>query len=180
MNSDRTDVPFTYKEAISGPNANSWLQEMREEIDSLISLKTYSLTTLPKGRKTVKTKWVYDIKTNVDGSVERFKARLVAKGFTQRFGEDYSDVFSPVARYSTVRFFLAFSAKYGWPTVTVDFKFAFLNAELKETIFVSQPHGFVVQGKEDHVLLLRKALYGLKQASREWNILLHTFLRSIG
>ena len=152
---------------------------MREEIDSLSNLKTWSLTTLPKGRKTVKTKWMYDIKTNVDESVERFKARLVAKRFTQRLGEDYSEVFSTVARYSTVRFFLALSAKYGWPTVIVDVKSAFLNADRKETIFVSQPHGFVVQGKEDHVLISHKALYGLKQSSREWHILLHTILRSI-
>ena len=157
MNSDRTDVP---KRRFMAPSYE------RGDRLTYQSQNVVSYYTLERSRNRQK-KLVYDIQTNFNGSVEQFKARLVAKGFTLRLGEDYSEVFSLVARYSTVRFFLALPAKYGWPTVTVDVKSAFLNADLKETIFVSQPHGFVVQRKDDHVLILHKALYGLKQASRE-------------
>lgn len=98
----------------------------------------------------------------------RYCARLVAKGFTQRRGIDYIEVFSRVAKYTTVRFLLSLSAQEGLEIISMDIKAAFLNGDLDEQIYMHQPERFVVEDKEDSVYLLNKAIYGLKQASRQW------------
>jgi hypothetical protein len=82
-------VPKTYHEAVIGPFAKQWIQAMDEEFDSLLTNETWQLTPLPAGRKAIKCKWVYALKTKPDGSLERFKARLVAKGCSQIPGVDF-------------------------------------------------------------------------------------------
>ena len=92
------------------------------------------------------------------------KARLVAKGYVQKQGIDFEEVFAPVARLDTVRLLLAMAANWGWQVHHLDVKTAFLDGELVEDVYVSQPEGFVIKGKEQLVLKLSKALYGLRQA----------------
>ena len=92
------------------------------------------------------------------------KARLVAKGYVQKQGIDFEEVFAPVARLDTVRLLLAMAANWGWQVHHLDVKTAFLDGELVEDVYVSQPEGFVIKGKEQLVLKLNKALYGLRQA----------------
>lgn len=147
---------------------------------SLNNLDTWELVRLPPGRKVVKTRWVFDVKRNGEGAVVRYKARLVAKGFTQVEGIDFQEVYSPVSRYATIRLVLAVSVTLTHIRWVLDVKNAFVNATLTETIYVSQPDGFVKLGKEDWVYVLRKALYGLRQASREWHLTLHKFLSAYG
>ncbi|KAL9272083.1 Retrovirus-related Pol polyprotein from transposon TNT 1-94-like protein, partial [Drosera capensis] len=101
--------------------------------------------------------------------MERYKARLVAKGFFQRHDIDYDEVFAPVARLETIRLIISLAAQNQWKIHQMDVKSAFLNGYLDEVVYVKQPLGYVVQGKEDKVLKLRKTLYGLKQAPRAWN-----------
>lgn len=136
---------------------------------------TWELTDLPKGRKAVKSKWVF--KHKADG---RFRARLVAKGFTQVHGVDYDETFSPVARFETLRFLLALAAQEDWEIHGMDVKPAFLHGDLDEEIYMEQPEGFVVPGMEDKVARLLKALYGLKQASRAWNTQIDAILKELG
>jgi hypothetical protein len=95
----------------------------------------------------------------------KHKARLVAKGYAQRQGVDLDEVFAPVARMETVRLLLALATQGGWGVHHIDVKYAFLNGDLTETMFVQQPPGFIV-GKGDRELKLKKALYGLRQAPR--------------
>jgi hypothetical protein len=87
-----------------------WLQSMQEEIDSIHRNDTWELTELPHDVKNISTKWVYSTKYNSDRSVERQKAKLVAKGFTQRYGIDYEETFTPVARQETVRMIISLEA----------------------------------------------------------------------
>jgi hypothetical protein len=89
-------------------------------------------------------------------------------------------VFAPVARLDTVRLLLTIAANRGWEVHHLDVKTAFLNGKLAEDVYVSQPKGFVVKGKENMVLKLGKALYGLKQAPRAWNIKLDSSLKKLG
>lgn len=105
----------------------------------------------------------------------KHKARLVAKGFLQRFGLDYFDVFAPVARLETIRLVIALACCRGWNLYHLDVKSAFLNGQLNEEVYVSQPPGYEVKGKEDMVYKLHKALYGLKQAPRAWNKKIDSF-----
>ena len=126
------------------------------------------LVNKPEGRKIIGVKWVYRTKLNADNSINKHKARLVVKGYAQIFGVDYSETFAPVARLDTIRLLLALSAQKGWKVFQLDVKSAFLNGVLQEEIYVEQPEGFVVQGEEDKVYLLKKALYSLKQAPNAW------------
>ena len=100
------------------------------------------------------------------GEVIKHKARLVAKGYVQKHGVDFDEVFAPVARLDTIRLLLALAANRGWQVHHLDVKSAFLNGELEEEVYVSQPEGYVQKGKEKMVLKLSKALYGLRQAPR--------------
>ena len=172
--------PATYSEAIECAQSDDWLAAMREEMDSLHKSETWELVDLPSGRSPVKCKWVFRLKFNSAGETTRYKARLVAKGFTQVFGLDFSETFSPVARLDSVRLLLALATLRDWEIHQIDVKSAFLNGDLDEEIYMRQPEGFQVPGQENKVCRLRKALYGLKQASRQWHRKLNTALRDLG
>lgn len=88
-------------------------------------------------------KWVYTIKYNADGTIERYKARLVAKGFTQQEGVDFTDTFSPVAKLASVKLLLGLAAIQGWSMSQMDVSNAFLHSDLDEEIFMSIPQGYV-------------------------------------
>ena len=85
---------------------------------------------------------------------------MVAKGYVQRHGVDYDKVFAPVARIETIRLIIGLASSKGWEIHHLDVKTAFLHGELKEEVFVEQPEGFLVKGKETKVYKLKKALYG--------------------
>ncbi|KAH9697268.1 Integrase catalytic domain-containing protein [Citrus sinensis] len=98
----------------------------------------------------------------------RYKARLVAKGFAQKEGIDYNEVFSPVVKHTSIHILLALVAEYELELAQLDVKTAFLHGDLEEEIYMIQPCGFRVAGKENHVYRLIKSLYGLKQSPRQW------------
>lgn len=89
---------------------------------------------LPQGAKAIPCKWVFRLKTNPDGSIDKYKARLVVKGFSQRQGIDYSQTFSPVARMGTVRSTLSIAASEQMHLVQFDVSTAFLYGELEEDL----------------------------------------------
>ena len=155
--------------------ADEWREACQYEIDALAKNGTWTLVELPPGRKAVKSKWVF--KHKADG---RFRARLVAKGFTQTFGIDYDETFSPVARFKSLRLLLALAALEDWEIHQMDVKSAFLNGLLDEEIYMEQPQGFVDPEHPNKVCLLHKAIYGLKQASRAWNLQFHGVLLDLG
>ena len=107
---------------------------------------------------------VYKIKHNEDGSIQKYKARLVAKGYSQQPGIDFNETYAPVVRMETIRSVLALAAQFKLQVYQLDVKLAFLNGELEEEVYVEQPQGYIIKGKEDKVYRLQKALYGLKQA----------------
>ena len=171
----KAGLPNHHKDAMASSDAEQWKLAEKAEYESLLANKTWILVPRPKDRSVVSCRWVYDRKS--DG---RFKARLVAKGFTQVWGEDYHETFSPVARFESIRYLFAHAALEDWDIDAMDVKTAFLNGDLDEEIFMEQPEGWVVPGKEDYVCLLKKAIYGLKQASRQWNIKIHESLLKQG
>jgi hypothetical protein len=153
---------------------------MDSELQSINKNKTRSLVKLPPGHRSIGLKWVFKLKRNVEGEIVKHKARLVAKGYVQKHGVDYDEVFAPVARLDTVRLFLAMAANWGWEVHHLDVKTAFLNGNLVEDVYVSQPDGYAVGGKEQMVYKLSKALYGLKQAPRAWNVKLDNCMKKLG
>ena len=169
--------PSTYQEVV---DCKEWKQAMSEELKSINDNKTWMLTDAPPGVKPIGLKWVFKIKRDADGNITRHKARLVAKGYVQRAGVDFDEVFAPVARMESVRFLLAIAAHHGWTVHHLDVKSAFLNGDLAEEVYVEQPPGYAVRGKERKVYRLHKALYGLRQAPRAWNAKLDSSLQSLG
>ena len=153
---------------------------MEEELLAIQKNQTLDLVNLPEGKKAIGLKWVFRTKYHADGSIQKHKARLVAKGYSQQQGIDFDETFSPVARFETVRTFLALAANLNWPVYQFDVKSAFLNGDLEEEVYVSQREGFVVNGKEDKVYGLKKALYGLKQASRAWYFKIDLYFQENG
>ncbi|GJU60715.1 retrovirus-related pol polyprotein from transposon TNT 1-94 [Tanacetum coccineum] len=131
------------------------------------------------GIKPIGNKWVYKIKRNGDDQVERYHARLVAKGYTQKKGMNFSEIFSPVVRMTTVRVVLATCAMYDLYLEQLDVKTAFLHGNLEEGIYMLQPGGFEQKGKEKFICRLNKSLYGLKQAPRCWYKRFDFFIRSL-
>ena len=164
-NLNSTHTPSSVSEALSNMK---WKQAMDVEMEALSKNRTWELVTLPIGKKTVGCKWVYTVKYRADGTIERYKARLVAKGFTQTYGIDYLETFSPVAKMNTVRVILSLAANYGWDLQQFDVKNAFLHGDLEEEIYMELPPGYNGQVAAGTVCKLRKALYGLKQSPRAW------------
>ncbi|GKE70527.1 retrotransposon protein, putative, ty1-copia subclass [Tanacetum coccineum] len=161
--------PANYKAALSDPEFEKWLVAMNEEMQSMNDNKVWKLVVLPPNAKVVKSKWIYKKKTNMDGKVYIYKARLVAKGFTQTYGVDYEETFSPVADIRAIRILIAIAAYYDYEIWQLDVKTAFLNGFLEEEIYMEQPEGFIDSNHPSKVCKLQRSIYGLKQASRSWN-----------
>ncbi|PRQ49627.1 putative RNA-directed DNA polymerase [Rosa chinensis] len=170
-------VPNKVQDALGDPK---WRKAMEEEMEALQKSNTWQLVPPPQGKKAVGCRWVFTVKHNADGSVNRYKARLVAKGFTQTYGIDYDETFAPVAKMNTIRVLLSFAASLNWPLRQFDVKNAFLHGELAEEVYMSLPLGYVVASPGDFVCRLRKSLYGLKQSPRAWFGRFSQFMRKVG
>ena len=137
-------------------------------MDALYSNNTWELVTLPPGKSPVGCRWVYTVKVGPYDQIDRFKARLVAKGYTQQYGSDYYDTFSPMAKIAVVCLLLFMAAMRSWPLFQLDIKNVFLHDDLADEIYMKQPPAFVAQGESGLVCKLRRSLYGLKQSPRYW------------
>jgi len=157
-------IPKNIQEALA---QSEWKKAVLEEIHALEKNNTWEYTELPAGKKLVGCKWVFTVKHNADGSVDRFKARLVAKGFTQSYGilrrnfrfGDQTKLHSSVALLVT---------NLDWSLHQLDIKNAFLNGELEEEVFMEVPPGIDTKESFNKVCKLKKSLYGLKQSPRAW------------
>jgi hypothetical protein len=168
--------PASRLEAMESPDWPQWAAAEKTELDAMKRLNVISAPVpRPSGATLVKTKWLYKVKRDAQGNVMVFKARLVGQGYSQIFGKDYFDTYAPVARLSSLRLVYALSVVFNAQLYMLDVNTAFLNADLKEDVYINPPAGYgdVPKGL---VLKLNKALYGLKQSPREWNIMITEFL----
>jgi hypothetical protein len=168
----------TVEQALRRPGKQHWLIAMDEEYKSLLKNNTWTKMALPPGRKSIGLKWVLKLKRLPDGRMDKYKARLVVKGYKQVEGVDYSLLFAPVAKRTSLLYFLHFVAAQDLECHAIDFTTAFLNGSLAEDIYVEQPQHY--NDGSSAVLKLRKALYGLKQAPRQWYKELTRTLKKFG
>ncbi|CAI7891813.1 unnamed protein product [Closterium sp. NIES-54] len=170
--------PATLKEALESSDAEEWKKAMESELKSIEENGTWELVELPEGRKAITSKWLFKIKSDADGKIERYKFRLVAKGYQQKEKVDYKELFALVVKPTTLRTLVAGAAIKGLVVKQMDVTTAFLNGVLEEEIFLAQPEG--LDDGSGRVLRLKKALYGLKQAPRQWYLKLRGVLEEIG
>ncbi|GJX05969.1 retrotransposon protein, putative, ty1-copia subclass [Tanacetum coccineum] len=133
--------PTSYKVAMLDAESNKWIDAMNAEIQSMMDNKVWVLVDLPPGCKTVGSKWLFKKKTDMDGIVHVYKARLVAKGYTQLYGVDYEETFSPLADIRAIRILISIEAYYDYEICQMDVKTDFLNGYLDEDIYMVQPEG---------------------------------------
>ncbi|GJS81168.1 retrovirus-related pol polyprotein from transposon TNT 1-94 [Tanacetum coccineum] len=167
--------PKTYKDALT---QSCWIEAMQEELNEFERLGVWELVPRPDKVMVITLKWIYKVKLDELGGILKNKARLVARGYRQEEGIDFEESFASVARLEAIRIFLAFAAHMNMVVYQMDVKTVFLNGNLREEVYVSQPDGFVDPDNPNHVYKLKKALYGLKQALRTWYDMLSSFLIS--
>jgi len=166
-------TPSCFTQAKANPK---WVIAMTEEYNALLNTSTWELVKQKPNMNIIGCKWVFKIKQKSDGTVDRYKARLVAKVYNQREGIDYEETFSPVVKPVTIRIIFSIVVSNNWIMKQLDISNAFLNGNLKELVYMTQPPMFVNPEYKDHVCLLKKSLYGLKQAPRVWFERLKYFL----
>jgi hypothetical protein len=166
--------PSSYKEVILDP---LWQQAMDKELYALHKTNTWDLVPLLLGKSVVGCRWVYKIKTNSDGSIERYKARLVAKRYSEQYGMDYEDI-CPCCKNDYYCTLIAIASVRQWHISQLDVKNAFLNGDLQEEVYMAPPPG--VSHDSGYVYKLKKALYGLKQAPRAWFEKFSVMISSLG
>ncbi|GAA0143116.1 transmembrane signal receptor [Lithospermum erythrorhizon] len=150
-----TDVePKSFKEAMRD---SRWRAAMKMEIQAHENNHTWTLASLPPGKQALGRRWIYRVKHQSDGTVERFEAGLVVFGNHQIEGIDYSDTFAPVAKMVIVRTFLAVAVAKDWELHQMDVHNAFLHRDLTEEVYMKIPPG-IEQGSRGQVCRLRKSL----------------------
>ena len=174
-------IPKGYRAALASPHAAYWRDAIARELRGLIENDTWVVVTLasiPAGSNVMRSHYVFTVKRNADGTIEKFKARLVADGNTQRHGVDFDRVFATVVKASTLRLLLLIAALHDYDLHQVDIRQAYIHAKLDTNLYMHPPPGVAAFDDQGNRLVykLRRSLYGLKQAGREWAVLLATFL----
>ena len=172
--------PQTYKQAMRSSYSKQWEKAIATEYDTLRNTGTFEwVPSLPHRRKAVGSRFVFREKHDGNGNLVKHKARIVAKGFSQVPGEDFSETFSSVAKFTTLRTLLALIAHSDLELHQVDVVGAYLRGSLDEEIYMEVPEGVREEGKEGWYWKLKKPLYGLKQAGRQWKVKLNEVMRNL-
>lgn len=174
--------PKTCQEAINSKDKDKWKEAMDLEIGNMVDNDVWEIVERPKDKQVVGSKWVFKIKNDEFGNVERFKARLVAQGFKKSMGFDWESTFSPVMKRRTVRILIAVAVENDWVIDHVDVTSAYLNSPISVETYMEQPELYVEKGKGRHgyVCKLKKSIYGLPNASKDWNSCVTKVLIQLG
>ena len=178
--SETQDDPQSYRIAMQSGKAQLWQEAINKELKSISDTGTWQEIKVPEGASLVDSKWVFKTKLNERGEVVKYKARIVARGFTQEYGINYFDTYSPVARLTSLRVLLTIVAAQDLELYQMDADTAFLNGTLEEDIYMDFPDGYQQQDMKSTGLKLIRSLYGLKQSPRVWWKLISTYLGELG
>jgi hypothetical protein len=170
----------TFEEAKYCTDWLKWQEAIKVELATLKAAGTWTVVKCPENTNVVDSKWVFRIKKNSAGEIDKYKVRLVARGFTQIYGVDYYETFAPVAKLTSVHMILAITARNNWEIDVFNFHGAYLNGELDEgeDVYMEQSPEYETADRHTFVLKLQKALYGLKHGGQKWyNTLCHTLTK---
>ena len=176
LDHDTLVPPKSQKEAYGSRFEQEFKDAEVRELKALYKHGTFEHVLCPPNRTPITCRWVYDFKRDGAGKIIMFKARLVVHGFKQVEGIDFTKTFSSTAQIRTFRMVLALAVNLDMKMTQYDISNAFLNADLKEEIYMQFPKGYPSKNSEEVIKLL-KSLYGLKQASRYWQETLYGALK---
>ncbi|KAI0998485.1 hypothetical protein K3495_g9711 [Podosphaera aphanis] len=162
--------PKSIEEAFQQTDENRWREAIDKELLSLDQNHTWDVTDRHLKRNVVGSKWVFKIKRNADGSMERLKVRIVAQSFSQIPGHDFDETFAPVARYDSLRILLRISAQNKWISQQMDVNSAYPYGTLEEEISMELPPGYRTPGK---CAKLRKCIYGFETTTFDPCVFVH-------
>ena len=168
---DLPPLPKSRKQAMASQFAHYWKEAEKAELNAIHKLGVGTKRKVPKGRKPLRAKWVYDYKIDKEtNTLKRFKARLVARGDTQIYGIDFEETFSPVVKIQSIRIMMAIAIQHSMFVAQLDIDTAYLNADLDVINYMQMPEGYQ-EFDENGIPFtweLVKSLYGLHQSGREW------------
>jgi hypothetical protein len=170
--------PTSFRDAVQQPDWDDWKLALDEEMKSLLENDTWELVEREPGMKVIPSKWVFKLKRDSEGRINRYKCRLVAGGHRQKYGVDFEETFAPVSKATSLRVLLSIAAYNKWKVHQLDVKTAFLHGDIDTVVYMQQPEGF--ETGHNLVCRLKKCLYGLKQAPRAWYEKLSAFLQELG
>ena len=152
------DEPTTYKESLNSSESKKWLMTMKSKMDSMCTNQVRTLVDPPKEIKPIGYKWIFKKKTNMEVNVITYKARLVAKGYHQRQGIDYDKTFSPITMLKSIKILLVNASHYDYEIWKMDVKTVFLNGNLSEEVYKTQPEGLISKNG-NIVCKLQRSIY---------------------
>jgi hypothetical protein len=170
--------PVDFYDATRQPDWEQWKEALNSEMSSLLENETWTLVKREPGMKVIPSKWVFKLKRDSQGRINRYKCRLVAGGHRQKHGIDFDETFAPVSKATSLRVLLSVAAFNKWKVHQFDIKTAFLHGDIDIDVYMEQPQGFEMG--LCLVCKLTKCLYGLKQAPRAWFAKLTQFLETLG
>jgi hypothetical protein len=185
-------TPMTVGDTLASPKAEAWSAAIEAELDGIEKHETWEIVEAPPGANIIKCRYVFKVKRDAVSAIAKYKAQLVAKGFTQIFGIDYDVTYAPVVKLETLCLLLSFAASNGSVIHQADIKNAYLNAELKEELYMELPPHYnkfrtlppEIQAQRDAghriIVKLKKGLYGTKQGARKWYQKLSSVFLSLG
>jgi hypothetical protein len=171
---------MTYTEAMMRPDSEKWLGAMESEIESIHDNQVWNLVDSIDGVRPISCKWVFKKKMNKDRNVHIYKAWLVVKGFKQIHGIDYDETFSPVVMLKSVWILLEIDAYFDYEIWQMDVETTFLNGNLTEDVYMTQPEGFVDPKHDGKICKLWRSIYGLKKTSQSWNLCFDEVAKGFG
>eukprot|EP00253_Pinus_taeda_P027696 PITA_27696 len=141
---------------------------MVDEMASLHKTEAWDLVELPARGKPIGGKWVFKKKKNAEGKVDKYKAWFVEKGYSQVSGTHFGDIFSLVAKVTSIRLLLSVATAFDFEVEQMDVKTTFLHGDLEEEIYMKQPEGLAMKGKKELVFKLKKSLFMSKPRKEHW------------
>ena len=157
---------LTFHQAMSGEDADKYIEAMKEEIANLQRINTWELVDRTAQMKVLKGTWAFRLKRTPDGVAYRYRSWFCVRGDQQEYGINYFETFAPVIQWSTIWLVLIFILTQDWVTRIIDYTNAFPQTKIDTYIYVKMPAMFGNKLKSDKVLKLKKSLYGLKQSPR--------------
>jgi Reverse transcriptase (RNA-dependent DNA polymerase) len=161
------DDLVTLHQVLESVNSHKWIKITDEEIKSMYDNKVWDIVHLPEGVKPIGCKWIFKIKNDSEGNVKRYKVRLIANEFTQKEGIDFTEIFSSMSTKDYFRIIMALLAHIDLELHQMDVKIAFLNGDIDECIYMSQPPNYESDDSKQIIYKLKKSIYRFKQASRQ-------------